>query len=219
MIFGYLHSEMEEVKKRNIRTFYSLMFKSGRAVRIVNLITLYRIVTAPLLVVLIFLDQWDIFKWLLLASFSTDAIDGFLARKYKAASILGSKLDSIGDDLTVLVALIGLYKINPVFFREEAFFIILLVALFFVQLFFALYKYKKTTSFHTYLAKLAAVTQGVFLLSVFIFDTTYYPLFYAAAVITALELIEEVIIIFLLPTWKTDVRGLYWALKKKNEAG
>ncbi len=65
---------------------------------IVNGITFYRTLTAPLLVFLIIYKQMDWFKWLLTLSFLTDAIDGFLARKFKVTSIAGAKLDSIGDE-------------------------------------------------------------------------------------------------------------------------
>ena len=76
---------------------------------VINGITLYRIIAAPFLLVLIFTGQYDIFKWLLGLSFFTDLIDGFLARKYKVASVLGTRLDSIGDDLTVLVGVIAFF--------------------------------------------------------------------------------------------------------------
>lgn len=204
------------MKKRNLKTINGLLFMSGRAVRIVNIITLYRIITSPLLIILIFSGQLNIFKWLLLASFCTDMIDGYLARKYKAASILGSKLDSIGDDLTVLVAIIALFKTNPEFIREEGLAIIGLLVLFFIQLSLSLLKYKKPSNFHTYLAKTAALLQGVFLLSVFFFETIFYGLFYVATVITAFELIEEIILILLLPKWKNDVKGVYWVLRRKK---
>lgn len=206
------------MERKNIKTIYGLLFKSSPAVRMVNIITLYRIITSPLLIFLIFLDQLNIFKWLLLASFSTDAIDGRLARKYKAVSILGSKLDSIGDDLTVLVGIIALLKTNPEFIKEQAFVMIGLLGLFFIQLSLSLFKYKKLSSFHTYLAKMAAVSQGFFLLSVFFFETIFYPLFYTALVITAFELIEEIILTLLLPKWKNDVKGLYWVLKKEKHS-
>ena len=169
--------------------------------------------TFPLLLFLIFIDRFDLFKWFLLASFFTDAIDGFLARKYNAASVLGAKLDSIGDDLTVLAAVIGLFAAHFDFIEEQWLLFILLFGLFLIQLTLSLKKYKKMSSFHTYLAKIAAVVTAVFLLSVFFFDKIIYSLFYAAFIITALELIEETIIIFFLPTWKTNVKGLYWVIK------
>ena len=50
---------------------------------IINGITLYRVIAAPFLLYLVVTRQEDIFKWLLAFSFFTDAIDGFLARKYK----------------------------------------------------------------------------------------------------------------------------------------
>jgi phosphatidylglycerophosphate synthase len=204
-----------ERKIRNIRT---LLLEADRPVRIINLVTLYRIVTFPILVFLIVTHHYNIFRWLLLASFFTDAIDGYLARKYKATSILGAKLDSIGDDLTILAAMIGLFVTRFEFIEKELEFILILFGLFFIQLTLSLTKYKKMSSFHTYLAKTAAVVTAVFLLSVFFLDEIIYPLFYASFIVTAIELIEETIIIFFLPTWKTNVKGLYWILKGKAKA-
>ncbi|MFN4912110.1 MAG: CDP-alcohol phosphatidyltransferase family protein [Bacteroidota bacterium] len=182
----------------------------------INGITLYRIITAPLLVVLLFKGEHELFKWLLGVSFFTDLIDGVLARTFKVTSILGARLDSIGDDLTVLVAMLGLGFLKPQFFIEEWAFLVPLGLLFVLQTGFALYLYGKITSFHTYLAKLAALAQGIFLLAFFFFETINYPLFYGAAFITMAELMEEIIIVWLLPQWKSNVRGLWWVLQKKQ---
>src|SRR5689334_5120446 len=94
---------------------------------IINGITVYRIVAAPVLVILIFTKQLNVFSWLLAVSFFTDIIDGFLSRKFKVVSILGAKLDSIGDDLTILAALTGLLLFKPGFIKEER---VILLALF-----------------------------------------------------------------------------------------
>ena len=134
---------------------------------LINGITLYRIVTAPLLIVLLFRGEQELFKWLLGVSFFTDLIDGVLARTFKVTSILGTRLDSVGDDLTVLVAILGLGVLQPQFFIEQWTLLLPLGILFLLQTGFALYRYGKITSFHTYLAKLAALAQGVFLLSFF----------------------------------------------------
>jgi len=100
-------------------------------------------------------------------SFFTDLIDGFLARKFKITSILGSRLDSIGDDLTVLSGIIGLFAFRFSFLKEEVWAMSLLLALFVAQNILAFIKYKKITSFHTYLAKTAAIFQGIFLILIF----------------------------------------------------
>lgn len=189
-----------------------------RSYYVINGITLYRVIAAPVLLVLLFREEYELFKWLLLLSFFTDFIDGFLARKFKVTSVLGTKLDSIGDDLTVLVAMIGLFKTNASFVKEQQLFFIILFILFLVQVFSALVRYRKLTSFHTYLAKLAALAQGVFLLLAFFLDKPVYLLFYTAVVITFLELIEEIILVYLLPVWHANVKGLYWVLTNKKNS-
>ena len=184
---------------------------------IINGITLYRIVAAPILVILIFTGQFEIFNWLLGISFFTDLIDGFLARRYKVASVLGTRLDSIGDDLTVLVGVIALFVTKMEFIKEQKFIFIFLLLLFLAQTTCAFTRYGKMTNFHTWLAKTAAVLQGIFLLLAFFGDEPNLVLFYAAAIITILELIEEIILVKLLPNWETNVKGIYWVLKKKKE--
>ena len=184
---------------------------------VINGITLYRVVAAPFLLVLLFAGYYDLFKWLLLASFFTDFIDGFLARQYKVTSVAGTKLDSIGDDLTVLVAMVGLFVIMPEFIHKEKYVLILLFILFVAEISYAFYRYRKMTSFHTYLAKAAAILQGLFLLFTFFLGEPVYVLFYAAVLITALELVEEIILIRLLPVWETNVGGLYAVLRRKKQ--
>ena len=183
---------------------------------LINSITLYRIITAPLLVYLLFINELDWFKWLLGVSFFTDLIDGELARSYQVTSVLGTRLDSIGDDLTVLVAIFGLWYLNADFLLQEWTVLVPLVFLFLFQMGSALFRYGKITSFHTYLAKLAALTQGVFLLSYFFLGTVQYALFYAAVVITSIELLEEIILVYSLPEWESNVKGLWWVWKRKR---
>ncbi len=182
---------------------------------LVNGITLYRIVAFPVLVLLIFNKQIDWFKWLLALSFCTDAVDGFFARRFSVTSIAGATLDSVGDDLTVLAGIIGMIVFKNAFFKEEIFPVILLASLFALQTGIAFIKYGRMTSFHTYAAKIAAVAQGSFLILLFFLPEPLYQLFYSAMLITALELVEEIIITFMLPEWKANVKGLYWIVKRR----
>jgi phosphatidylglycerophosphate synthase len=187
-----------------------------RSYYIINGITLYRLLAAPFLAFLLFNRQFDLFKWLLALSFFTDAIDGYLARRYKVVSAFGSRLDSIGDDLTTVVAVIGIIVMKPEFIKQELIWLIIIFILFLVQISLAFSRYKKLTSFHTYGAKIATILQGIFLILFFFLPDPVYWLFYLAITLTGLELIEEIIIIFVLPKWETDVKGLYWVLGKKR---
>jgi len=183
---------------------------------IINGITLYRVIAAPFLLILLFTKHYDIFKWLLGVSFFTDLIDGYLARKFKVTSILGTRLDSIGDDLTVLVGLIALFVLKLEFIKRHVIIFIILLVLFLVQTTYAFIRYRKMTNFHTYLAKTAALLQGVFLILIFFSKEPSLILFYAATVVTMLELTEEIILVRMLPQWKANVKGVYWALKNKE---
>ena len=180
---------------------------------LINGITSYRVLAAPVLVWLIFTGEEDWFKWLLGISFFTDLIDGYLARRFHVESVWGSRLDSVGDDLTVLAGFIGMYVFKGVFFHDHLFYFIFLGGMFLVQTAIALIRFGKTTSFHTYLAKLSAILQGCFFILLFLLPTPVYPLFYTAVNFTFFELADEIIITCYLKTWRTNVKGLYWVLR------
>ncbi|MES2559393.1 MAG: CDP-alcohol phosphatidyltransferase family protein [Bacteroidota bacterium] len=196
-------------------SLYELLFLSGYKIALVNFITLYRVLAAPILLYYLLNNEPIIFKWLLLVSFLTDAIDGYLARRLNAATTLGSMLDSLGDVLTIIVAVAGVIYTRSEFVAEQYIVIICVCSLFILQIIFALIRYKRLSSFHTYLAKISAVMQGTFLLSLFFFNDILYPLFYLASAVTTIELIEEIILIYLIPQWEADVRGIYWYIVNK----
>jgi CDP-diacylglycerol--glycerol-3-phosphate 3-phosphatidyltransferase len=183
---------------------------------VVNSITGYRILAAPVLIILVLTNHQDIFKWLLGVSFLTDMADGILARKLRVTSLFGSKMDSIGDDLTIIAALVGAFVFKHEFFAGYLGIILVMLGLFVVQIVLALIKYKRATNFHTYMAKLAAWYQGCFLVLLFLLPHPVIWIFYLAAISTIIDLVEEIIIVFVLPEWETNVKGLYWVLKKKK---
>lgn len=182
-----------------------------------NAITLYRLLAAPVLLFLILNRHTWIFAWLLGFSFFTDVLDGFLARRFGVGSVAGALLDSIADDLTVVVGIIGLFYIRPRFFGEQYPILISLVVLYLVQVTMALIRYRRVSTFHTYLAKVATLLQGSFLILFFFTLSPILPLFYAAAAVTALQLMEEILLVLLLPHRETNVKGLYWVWKRGRQ--
>lgn len=180
---------------------------------VINGITMYRLVSAPFLLLLALIGELEWFRWLIGLSFLTDAIDGPLSRKFNVTSVFGARLDSVADDATVFVATLGLWIIYPEFILREWIPIASVFLLFGVQMVAALVAYKRTTSFHTYLAKTAAVAQAAFFMLIFFQIGPITFTFYCAAVITGLQLVEEIVLVILLPTWRSDVKGLYWVLR------
>ncbi|WP_299160194.1 CDP-alcohol phosphatidyltransferase family protein [uncultured Eudoraea sp.] len=175
----------------------------------------YRIAAVPFLLILIWWNEREIFTWLLLVSYSTDAIDGFLARKLKITSARGSQLDSYGDQMTLVVGLIGLIIFETNFMRENYPLILIAFVPYILQMILAFRKYGKATAFHTYLAKLSAVIQGIFILWLLFFGPVYW-LFYVMIILGVLETIEEITLIYLYDKWVAGVKGIYWALKDKR---
>lgn len=175
----------------------------------------YRIFAAPFLLLLIWFDERLIFTWFLLASYLTDAIDGYLARKLKITSPRGSQLDSFGDQITLIVSLVGLFFFETAFIKTNIVLIIIVFIPYISQMLMAYSKYGKATAFHTYLAKLSAIIQSVFILWS-LFFAPVHSLFYIMIAIGLLETIEEIILIIMYDNWASDVKGLYWAFKDKR---
>ena len=181
---------------------------------LVNGITLFRLIAAPLILAFVFTDQPVIFGYLLGACFFTDVIDGYLARKLGVASVFGAKLDSLADDLTFAAAILGAVVFKLDFLFDHIRIIGPLVGIYFLQLLLALLRYHRVSSFHTYLAKIATLLTGSFFILLFITEKPSYLLFYAATFASTLDLLEEIILVFMLPTWRPNVKGIYWILKE-----
>jgi CDP-diacylglycerol--glycerol-3-phosphate 3-phosphatidyltransferase len=175
----------------------------------------YRIFAAPFLLLLIWLDAQLVFTWFLLISYLTDAIDGYLARRLKITSARGSQLDSIGDQITLIIGLIGLFYFEKEFIKTNITLILIAFIPYIFQMIIAFLKYGKATAFHTYLAKTSAVLQSAFILWSLFFNPEY-SLFYIMIIIGILETIEEVSLIFMYDNWVSDVKSIFWAFKDKR---
>src|SRR5206468_5765738 len=129
--------------------------------------------------------QMVLFAWLLGVSFLTDAVDGFLARMYKVTSVMGARIDSIADDLTLTAAIIGVIFFKPEFLKRELSLFLIPVVLYLFQMVFAIRKYGKISGFHTYGAKIASILQAVFLLMLFFFSQPVYWIFHLMVFVTS----------------------------------
>ena len=186
-----------------------------REFNIADWFSFYRILIVPVLLLFIALGFREVFAWLLLISYSTDAIDGFLARKLNISSSRGSQLDSLGDQITLFTAFIGIVVFETEFMKANYLLILVAFVPYIIQMIIAYKKYGKATAFHTYLAKLSAIVQAVFILVLLFFEPVY-SLFYLMIAIGIIETIEEITLIYMYDNWVDSVKGIYWALRDKR---
>lgn len=181
---------------------------------IADWVSFYRIAAAPFLLLLLLLDDRKLFAILLLISYLSDALDGFLARRLNISTAQGSQLDSVGDQITFIVGFIGIVVFEFQFIEENYILILVIFILNITQQIIAFRKYGKVTAFHTYLAKIAAILQTIFVVWLLLSAPVMW-LFYLLIVVAIIEAIEEIALIFMYKNWVSGVKGIYWA---KNDA-
>jgi len=67
-----------------------------------NIITIARLIAVPVMVWLFLIDKMTITFWLFICAGISDAIDGYLAKRLDAHSVLGSYLDPLADKLLLI---------------------------------------------------------------------------------------------------------------------
>ena len=80
-------------------------------------LTLSRIISGPIIFLLILMEEAFLLSLILFIIFaSTDFFDGYLARKYKHVSIIGSVMDPIADKIMISFVLVALsLSLNSIF--------------------------------------------------------------------------------------------------------
>jgi CDP-diacylglycerol--glycerol-3-phosphate 3-phosphatidyltransferase len=150
----------------------------------------------------------ETFKWLLLACLLSDILDGGIARTFQLTSQLGALLDSLADVATMLQALLGVFIFQERFVAEHATGLLIVMGLYLSEIIASLWRYGRVSSFHTILARIAAFMGGFFVMALFIWGYEKW-LYQGTITIYIAALSEEMLLIYLLPEWRNDVRGIH----------
>jgi CDP-diacylglycerol--glycerol-3-phosphate 3-phosphatidyltransferase len=169
-----------------------------------NAFTATRLALVPVLLLLAAAGNPNAFVAVLAIAFATDAIDGWLARRFRLESPLGAKLDSRADMALWLSLPIATWLLRPDFVHAEAASIGVLLASLALPLGAGLVKFGRVPSYHTWLAKGTAIVLSGAMLSIYL-NGPLWP-FRLAALLAVLSAIEEVLITALLPGLHADVR-------------
>ena len=176
-----------------------------------NAISIARLCATAFLLAAVFQHQIDLFKWLLLACLLSDILDGLIARTFHLTSKLGAALDSGADMLTMLIGFVGVYFFQRAFVDEHFAGLVIVAAFYVAEMFAALVRYGKLSSFHTLLDRAAAYAGGIFVMSLFLWGYQSW-LFQLTVLVYVVSLTEELMLICILPEWKADVGNIFRVL-------
>jgi len=179
-----------------------------------NFLSGLRLALTPFLLVAAWFEQVYLFLAILIFAFILDAIDGPIARHLHQVSKLGSKLDSWADFFVYIIFAVGAWLLWPEIIIREFVFILLVVVSIVLPVLTGLIKFKKITSYHTWMVKLAAVSTAPTAIWVFIGGPAL-P-FHIATAICVVAGLEEMMISIVLNEPYSDVRSLLHVLKKKK---
>lgn len=182
-----------------------------------NLITCFRFLIAPILILIALFGHRTLCLVLFAISLFTDVLDGYIARILGQTSELGTKLDGWADLAIWIAALICLFILWPALAIREAPYALFAISTFILPVIIGLLKYKSSPSYHCRLAKIQAVIMSgaTFLL---LLTGISWP-FRAAAIFQLVVAIEDISITILLPTPHYNIRSLWHAIKltKQNK--
>jgi cardiolipin synthase (CMP-forming) len=150
---------------------YKDIFKDKHWFTLSNLLTVSRIIIAPVIVWGIFNKYWTLVFSLYIYAGLTDLVDGFLARLLKQETFLGKALDPVADKILIISSFLSLAFIDsPSFFIPKWFvFIVLLREA--IILLGSLFLIKRNIDFKikpTLWGKLTTLFQSIFIIWIFI---------------------------------------------------
>lgn len=177
-----------------------------------NVLSAYRILVFPFVLYLVFAGQEKAFIWMLVVNLVTDILDGFIARNFNQKSPIGAKLDSVADIFTYLLALAGLLQFKWQVIVDHWPLLAVFFVLYILGFVVSFARFGKVAGLHLYSFKITGYLQGAFIFVLFFYGF-YDWFFYLMILVGIWANIEDIIILFLLPEARSDVKGLYWVLK------
>lgn len=178
-------------------------------------LTVFRILSAPVLLWLAAMGRERVFLWLAIAAMLSDVLDGALARRLGASSETGRLLDSWADLLIALVAFVGATLLWPDTMREEAVYLALVLAALVIPNAWGLLRFRRLLGYHTLSAKTSGVFLGVAAISLF---TGLTPVLFRLAAFVELAVAAEYIAISLIvPEWTGEMKSVWHAWRQRRE--
>jgi len=189
-----------------------IIVKGENILNVPNLISLYRLLVFPVILVMAVTGRENWFVILLSISLVSDVLDGNIARYFKLQTNFGAALDNLADICTYAMALLGIFLFKWTEIQPHAFILYLFLAIFVLSYIIAFLRFGKIPGLHLYSAVSAGYIQSIFFFILFVFG--FYPwMNYLAVGWGIIAYIEKIIVLFWLDDIKIGVKGIYWLIK------
>ena len=179
-----------------------------------NLLSLFRIIAAPFLLLSGWLGIPTLFYVILGFMLLSDALDGFLARLLNQTSPLGARLDTYGDILTYISTLGAAWWLWPDLIKNELDYIVFAAVLYAIPALFSFIKFGKLASYHTWVTKISAVMMGVGVVTLLLFKEPM--LFHWAVYFLLIEMMENIAITLLIKEQQSNIHSIWHVLKTRE---
>ncbi len=178
-----------------------------------NLLSLFRIIAAPFLLLSGWYDMPILFFILLGMMLLSDLFDGMIARMQGHTTERGARLDSYGDILTYLSTPLAVWWLWPDIVKEELTYIIAAIIIYILPAIFSFLKFGKLASYHTWITKISAVLMSAGIVMLLGFDN--HLLFHAAIYVLVIATLENIAITFIIQKPKSDIYTIWHAWKER----
>lgn len=189
---------------------------SNIPLNIPNILSLYRLISSPVILLFIWLGYQHTFVALFIVNQLTDILDGYIARKYHLQTEVGARLDSLADIGSYTIAFFAILKFHPYLFTDYGYWLSAFCCIYLLQILICRLRYGQwVAGLHLYSLKITGYIQGLFLVVLFAFGLVNY-FFYGVIIFGMAAETEAIIINLWSPKPLINAKGLYWVLREKR---
>jgi len=180
-----------------------------------NLISLYRLLVFPVILLMALSGRENWFVIILCISMISDAIEGSIERYFKLQTNFGAALDNLADICTYAMAILGIFVFKWTDIEPHAWFLYFFLGVFVLSYFISFARFGKIPGLHLYSAVSAGYVQSIFFFVLFVFGFFTW-MFYLVIAWGLFAYIEKILVLLRLDDIKVGVKGLYWVLKSEK---
>ena len=191
-------------------------YKGEQLFTIPNIISMYRLFSFPFVLLFAILEFEVLFVTLFIINLLSDAVDGFIARRFNMQTKIGARIDSLADVGSYILAFTGILCFKWTEIQPHFIALVILFVFFVFSQMFSFFKFGKFPSLHLYSTKTGGYIQGSFFFVLFVFG--FYSWFYYFMIAQGiLAFTESIVIQIIISEMKSNQKGLYWVLKNQKK--